>query len=37
LEHNEDNEEKLMQRPEEIGDSGRSKLKRFEGIPNKWY
>jgi hypothetical protein len=36
IEHNfddENNEEELMQRLEEIGDSGRSKHKTFEGIP----
>lgn len=36
IEHNFDNEEdedKLMRRLEEIGDTGRSKHKTFEGIP----
>lgn len=36
IEHNFDNEEdeeELMQRLEQIGDSGRSKHKTFEGIP----
>jgi hypothetical protein len=36
IEHNFDNEEdedRLMRRLEEIGDTGRSKHKTFEGIP----
>jgi hypothetical protein len=40
IEHNfdnDENEEELMQRLEEIGDSGRSKHKTFEGIPKQWH
>ncbi len=40
IEHDFDNderEEELMQRLEEIGDSGRSKHKTFEGIPKQWH
>ena len=40
LEHdfdNEENEEALLARLEEIGDSGRNKHKTFEGIPKQWH
>ena len=40
IEHNFDNEEdedRLMRRLEEIGDTGRSKHKTFEGIPKQWH
>ena len=33
----EGDEEMLMQKLEEIGDSGRSKAKTFEGIPKQWH
>ena len=33
----EDNEELLLQKLDEIGDSGRNKHKTFEGIPKQWH
>lgn len=33
----EGDEEMLMQKLQEIGDSGRSKHKTFEGIPKQWH
>jgi hypothetical protein len=37
LDYNKENEELLMLRLEEIGDSGRNKHKTFEGIPKQWH
>jgi len=40
IEHNfdnEDEEDQLMQRLEQIGDTARSKHKTFEGIPKQWH
>lgn len=37
FEMDEENEELLLQKLEEIGDSGRTKHKTFEGIPKQWH